>query len=110
MNAAKKTGAAIAAVPVKDTIKVVLPNGIVRQTPDREDLWIAQTPQVFDYNLIMEAYGKLDEDITDDATLVERTGHDVEVYMGSYQNIKVTTPEDLEIAALFFKNGDNLRA
>jgi len=55
----------------------------------------------------MEAYNQSDEDITDDATLVERSGHDVEVYMGSYQNVKVTTPEDLEIAALFFKNREH---
>ena len=96
--AAQATGAAIAGVPVKDTIKVVSRRHLVQQTPDRHSLWAAQTPQVFRYDLIAEAYREMDGEATDDAALVERLGHKVEVYMGSHRNIKVTTPDDLAIA------------
>jgi 2-C-methyl-D-erythritol 4-phosphate cytidylyltransferase len=101
LRAAKMTGAAIAGVPVKDTIKIVSRRGFVQQTPTRQSLWAAQTPQVFCYDLIAEAYRQVDEDVTDDAALVEKLGHRVEVYMGSYHNIKVTTPEDLAVAEVF---------
>ncbi len=106
--AAKETGAAIAAVPVKDTIKIVSPSNTIKKTPSRQDMWIAQTPQIFRYDLISKAYDKLNDDVTDDAALVEQLGHKVEVYMGSYQNIKVTTPEDLVIATSFLNNRNNL--
>ena len=105
--AAKETGAAIAAVPAKDTIKIVSPNGIIEETPVRQNIWIAQTPQVFRYDLISEAYDQLNGDVTDDAALVEQLGHKVEVYMGSYQNIKITTPDDLTIATFFLDNMTN---
>jgi len=99
--AARESGAAIAAVPVKDTIKIVSRRRFVQQTPTRQSLWVAQTPQVFRYNLIAEAYRQVDSEVTDDAALLEQLGHKVEVYMGSYQNIKVTTPDDLAIAKVF---------
>ncbi len=105
--AARRSGAAIAGVPVKDTIKVVSRRHFVRQTPERHSLWAAQTPQVFRYELIAEAYRQPDTEVTDDAALVEKLGHKVEVFMGSPQNIKVTTPEDLAIAEVFFRNGQN---
>jgi 2-C-methyl-D-erythritol 4-phosphate cytidylyltransferase len=101
---AKYSGAAIAGVPVKDTIKIVSRRGIVQQTPTRECLWAAQTPQVFRYQLLTEAYSQTNEEVTDDATLVEKLGHKVEVYLGSYHNIKVTTPEDLAVAEVFLQN------
>ncbi|MBM3156361.1 MAG: 2-C-methyl-D-erythritol 4-phosphate cytidylyltransferase [Chloroflexi bacterium] len=101
---AKDYGSAIAGVPVKDTIKIVSRRGIVQQTPTRECLWAAQTPQVFRYKLLAEAYDQTDEEVTDDATLVEKLGHKVEVYLGSYHNIKVTTPEDLAVAEVFLQN------
>jgi 2-C-methyl-D-erythritol 4-phosphate cytidylyltransferase len=104
LAAAKGSGAAIAGVPVKDTLKVVSRRGIVQQTPSRESLWAAQTPQVFRYKLIAEAYAQTDEEVTDDAALVEKLGQKVEIYMGSYHNIKVTTPEDLVIAEVFLQN------
>lgn len=104
--AAQQTGAAIAAVPVKDTVKIVTRRGFIQQTPERQSLWIAQTPQVFRRDLISEAYREADDKVTDDAALVERLGHKVEVYMGSYQNIKVTTPEDLAIAEVLLRNSD----
>ncbi len=102
--AAQESGAAIAGVPVKDTIKIVSRRRLVQQTPARQNLWAAQTPQVFRYDLINEAYHQAENEVTDDASLVEQLGHKVEVYMGSYQNIKVTTPDDLAIARLFLKN------
>ena len=101
--AAQKTGAAIAAVPVKDTIKIVSRRGVVQDTPARQCLWAAQTPQVFRYDLITEAYRQADDEVTDDAALVEKLGHKVEVYMGSYHNIKVTTPEDLAVAEVLLQ-------
>ncbi len=95
---AQENGAAIAAVPVKDTIKVIGADGFVQGTPDRQRLWAAQTPQVFRFDIIEEAYRRARGDVTDDAMLLEGLGHRVKVYMGSYENIKVTTPEDLAIA------------
>jgi 2-C-methyl-D-erythritol 4-phosphate cytidylyltransferase / 2-C-methyl-D-erythritol 2,4-cyclodiphosphate synthase len=91
-----KTGAAIAAVPVKDTIKLLGEDGII--TPDRNLLYAAQTPQGFETKLILEAYEVATRQGfigTDDAQLVERLGHQVALAEGSYANIKVTTPEDL---------------
>ncbi len=102
--AAREGGAAIAGVPVRDTIKIVSPRRIVQRTPARHSLWAAQTPQVFRYDLIAEAYNRADAEATDDSSLVEHLGHKVEVFMGSYQNIKVTTPEDLAIANHFLQS------
>ena len=104
LAAAHKSGAAIAGVPVKETIKIVSRRRLVQQTPERQSLWAAQTPQVFRYDLIAEAYRQVKTEVTDDASLVEQMGHKVEVYMGSYQNIKVTTPEDLAIAQVLLRN------
>jgi 2-C-methyl-D-erythritol 4-phosphate cytidylyltransferase len=106
LAAARESGAAIAGVPVKSTIKIVSRRRFVQQTPARQSLWAAQTPQVFRYDLIAEAYRQLTTEVTDDASLIEQLGHKVEVYMGSYQNIKVTTPEDLEIAQVFLRNNE----
>lgn len=108
--AAQENGSAIAAVPVKDTVKVVSRRGFIQQTPARQSLWMAQTPQVFRYDLISEAYSQANQNATDDAALVEQLGHKVEVYMGSYQNIKVTTPEDLAIAEIFLSNSKKASA
>ncbi len=96
--AVEETGAAAAAVPVKDTIKVVGDDGLVRQTPPRRDLWAVQTPQVFRADIITEACRKMEDDVTDDASLVEQLGYKVKLYMGSYDNIKITTPNDLALA------------
>ena len=90
-------GAAIAGVPVKDTIKVVDGNGLVTDTPPRETLWAAQTPQVFDYNLLCRAHAEFEGDATDDAMMIEALGCRVSVFPGSYENLKVTTPEDLAV-------------
>ncbi|MDP2726960.1 MAG: 2-C-methyl-D-erythritol 4-phosphate cytidylyltransferase [Dehalococcoidia bacterium] len=98
LNEARERGAAIAAVPVKDTLKVVGPELEVVGTPNRSTLWAVQTPQVFRYKLIWEAYAQPQGSAPDDAALIERLGHRVKVYMGSYDNIKITTQEDLAIA------------
>ncbi len=95
LAAARRWSAAVAAVPVKDTIKVVGDDDVVASTPERSTLWAAQTPQVFDYRLLMRAHRSATADYTDDATMVEALGHAVRVFMGSYENLKVTTPEDL---------------
>lgn len=88
----------ILAVPVKDTIKVVGANGQVESTPARESLWAVQTPQAFRLALLKEAHNlalKAGKQATDDAMLVEWMGHPVSVMLGSYENIKITTPDDL---------------
>ena len=93
--------AAIAGVPVKDTIKVVTPDGHITDTPDRSTLWAAQTPQIFAHDLLREAHAQFTQaagvEATDDAMMVEALGYPVNVFLGSYENLKVTTPEDLAV-------------
>ncbi len=104
--AARETGAAVAAVPVTDTIKLAGDDQIVIETPPRSNLWAVQTPQIFRSAVIKEAYRQAQGDVTDDAALVEQTGHKVKLYMGSYDNIKITNPRDLKIAELLIKEHD----
>ena len=103
--AARKTGAATSAVPVQDSIKLVNEESLVEKSLDRRRLWLIQTPQVFRYDLLMEAHraGAGKPPAADDASLVERLGKPVRVYMGSYHNIKVTTPDDLLLAQMLLK-------
>ncbi|MFC1955770.1 2-C-methyl-D-erythritol 4-phosphate cytidylyltransferase [Chloroflexota bacterium] len=103
LETAGETGAAVAAVPVADTIKVAGDDKIVQETPTRQNLWAVQTPQVFRFDIIIEAYRRANSDVTDDATLVEQAGCRVKLYMGSYDNIKVTTPDDLALAELLWR-------
>ena len=98
LEAAEETGAAVAAVPVVDTIKVAGDDGIALETPPRQNLRAVQTPQVFRADIIIEAYHKANSDVTDDAMAVEQLGYKVKLYMGSYDNIKITTPDDLVLA------------
>ena len=101
---AEKSGAAIAAVPVKDTIKSVDAEGRVISTPDRSKLWAVQTPQGFQKKLLISAYQKAEQNGflgTDDASLVEHSGHSVTVVRSDYENIKLTTPEDMQAAETF---------
>ena len=93
-------GAAVAAVPVKDTIKLADSENLIKETLKRERLWAAQTPQIFNYDMINRAYDNLAAEVTDDATAVEGLGHKVQLYMGDYRNIKVTTTEDLALAKI----------
>lgn len=91
----------IAAVPVKDTIKVVDGQGIIQSTPDRQQLWAAQTPQGFDVKLLKQCHAegvRQGWEVTDDAALFERCGIQVRIVEGEETNLKVTTPQDLAIA------------
>lgn len=101
LAAAGETGAAIAAVPVNDTIKIAEENGMVLDTPPRNRLWAVQTPQIFRLEIIKAAYQKARGEVTDDASLVEMAGYKVKIFTGSYGNIKITTPHDLEMAHHF---------
>ena len=103
LKAARENDTAVAAVQVTDTIKVVSTVRIVQYTPGRENLWVVQTPQIFRFDIIAEAYRKVKGDVTDDATLVERSGYSVQLYNGSYDNIKITTPVDLALAEVLLK-------
>jgi len=100
LEAAQATGAAVAAVPIKDTVKLGGSDMMVSSTLNRQELWAVQTPQIFRFDIIAEAHEQVKEDVTDDASMVEHTGHKVKLYMGSYNNIKITTPEDLALAEL----------
>lgn len=100
IRAAARHGAAILALPIRDTVKRVL-DGIVLETLPRDQIWAAQTPQVFRHGLLAEAYRRSVEDAfegTDEASLVERVGHPVHVVPGSHRNLKITTPDDLAMA------------
>ena len=103
LEAAQATGAATAAVPVTDTMKVAGTNMVVQETLPRENLWQIQTPQVFNYDLLMQAYLKVKQDVTDDAQMVELNGGKVKLYPGAYDNIKITTSADLAIAEILWK-------
>ncbi len=104
IRAARQHGAAIAAVPVKDTIKRLANNtSRISETVDRHGLWAAQTPQTFTTALIVKAYEQLKHDVTDDAAAVEKFGIPVEVVMGAYSNLKVTVPDDIPVMAAILK-------
>ena len=77
------------------------PELLIVDTPERARLWAAQTPQVFSYDLLMRAHRECESDVTDDAAMVENLGHQVRMYEGTYENIKVTTASDLTIAEPF---------
>jgi 2-C-methyl-D-erythritol 4-phosphate cytidylyltransferase len=99
---AEKTGAAIPGIPITSTLKRIKPDGggqLIKETVSREELWQAQTPQVFRRDLLIEAYAKRGKgSATDEASLVEKLGHKVAVVLGSPMNIKITTPEDFKMA------------
>ena len=108
IKSVKETGACVVGMPVKDTIQLVDDSTRITSTPDRKHTWIAQTPQCFAYNLALSSYNKAmeseDKAITDDAMVVCRYGNaTVTMLEGSYENIKVTTPEDIPIAECFLK-------
>ena len=104
LTAVEECGAAVAGVPVKDTIKLVSPQGQITDTPDRDRLWAAQTPQIFEYDLLWDAHQRCCQPVTDDAAMVENLGHPVMMFLGSYENLKVTTPEDLAVAETFLRS------
>jgi len=104
-------GACVIGVPVKDTIKVITPLNEVHHTPKRDLLWAAQSPQCFWVHLLKKGYEMASEEGiigTDDSSLVEKIGQPIKMIMGSYDNIKITTPEDLIIADSFLKDRDTI--
>ena len=104
--AVKETGACVVGMPVKDTIQIADENKAIMSTPDRSRTWIAQTPQCFAFELAMSSYNNAiasnDTKITDDAMVIRKYGNSsVTMIEGSYENIKVTTPEDIAVAECF---------
>jgi 2-C-methyl-D-erythritol 4-phosphate cytidylyltransferase len=101
----KKYDACVPAVPVKDTIKKINKEGFAEYTPDRSKLYAVQTPQTFKYSLIMEAYSRLgnNSSVTDDASVAELAGNKIFISRGSYENIKITTPEDMYLAKAIYE-------
>ena len=109
MQEVQKYQACVVGMPVKDTIKIADEEGYAKQTPDRKNVWMIQTPQTFSYALIYEAYEEMlkpeDAAITDDAMVLERIkGKKSKLIEGSYRNIKITTPEDLLIANVYLQH------
>jgi 2-C-methyl-D-erythritol 4-phosphate cytidylyltransferase len=105
LEAAKETGAAIAALPIRDTIKEVKRLGLIGRTLSRGQLWAAQTPQVFRHDILLEAHRRAQGEATDDAALVEKLGYQVKVFEGSPWNIKVTTAADLTLVDALLAQG-----
>lgn len=108
MHQVEKHKACVAGMPVKDTIKIADENQMVQNTPDRDRVWMVQTPQVFENHIAKGAYSMLMREdyinVTDDAMVVEQMlGFPIHLFYGSYENIKITTPEDLEMAEVFLK-------
>ncbi|MBR4383531.1 MAG: 2-C-methyl-D-erythritol 4-phosphate cytidylyltransferase, partial [Selenomonadaceae bacterium] len=107
IDAAETFGGAIAAVPAKDTIKIVGADGFVRFTPARRELVAVQTPQGFKRDILLRAYEKAAEENflgTDDSSLVERLGVRIKIVPGEYSNLKITTPEDIFVAETFLRS------
>jgi len=98
LMAVVETGAAVAAVPIRDTIKEIGGNSEIQNTVSRDYLWAAQTPQMFFRDLLLKAHRSSSQPATDDAALVESLPHPVNIFEGASTNIKVTTIEDLELA------------
>ena len=95
LDAARHTGAAVAVVPAFDTVKRVAPDGSIAETLDRDELRMAQTPQVFRRDVLERAHAEITDDATDDSAMAERIGVEVRTFPGSRENIKITTAEDL---------------
>ena len=107
-EAVKRTNACVMGMPSKDTVKLADPSGYIKETPDRKIVWNIQTPQIFSYDLIRGAYESIRKkdmsNVTDDAMVVEQeTGTKILLVEGAYQNIKITTPEDLAVAEAFLR-------
>lgn len=104
LETVREYGACVAAVPSKDTIKIVDQDCFAKETPDRNTMWMIQTPQVFRGEIIRSAYAKMPESdtVTDDASVVEKYGDSkIKMFLGDYRNIKVTTPDDLILMKAF---------
>jgi len=104
LEAVVETGAAAAAVPVKDTIKIAGDSHVVTSTLPRKSLWSAQTPQLFRRELLVKAHASIANNVTDDASMIEDLGYQVKLFVGSYDNIKITVPNDIKIAELILSS------
>ena len=115
LSAVKEYGACVVGMPAKDTIKIADDKGFAQSTPNRDKVWMVQTPQVFSYKTILELYRRLDREeeelmarginITDDAMVAEYySNQKIKLVEGSYNNIKITTPEDIAVAEEILKN------
>jgi len=112
VEAAREYDSAVVAVPVKETVKIIS-DGYAVETPPRENLWLAQTPQTFRYGVIRSAHELAEAEGflgTDDASLLERLGERVHVVIGNYRNIKITTPEDMLLANAFLTSAPSSTA
>lgn len=108
----QNSNAAVLGVPAKDTIKQIDKYNKIKCTLERESLWLIQTPQAFGRSILKEAFEKAEKENflgTDDSSLVERLGIEVQVIMGDYQNIKITTPEDLILAQAIIDNWSDFK-
>ena len=101
---ARLHGSAVVAVPVTDTVKRADSDAFISATVPREGLWAVQTPQVFPFSVLQRAYREVSENVTDDASMVERLGVKIKLTPGSPTNLKVTNPEDLELAEMILKS------
>lgn len=106
INGAKKHGACILGIPAYDTLKRVSSTGTIVNTLERDAIWLAQTPQAFQYDLITKAHEVARQQNftgTDDASLIEKLGIEVKILIGSRENVKITNPEDLKLARILFE-------
>lgn len=109
---AKENGSAVLAIPLSDTAKEIDENQVIKRTPDRNALRLVQTPQIFPLSVLKEAYAKAEKDGfcgTDDSSLVERLGKDVKTIFGDFDNIKITTPEDVLRAEAILKGATPMK-
>ena len=101
---ARLHGSAVVAVPVTDTVKRADSDAFISATVPREDLWAVQTPQVFPFAVLQSAYREVSDNVTDDASMVERLGVKIKLTPGSPTNLKVTNPEDLKLAEMILRS------
>ena len=101
LELAIKYDSAIPVVPIEDTIKEITPDFEITRTLERSKIYRSQTPQFFNFEMLYRAHKKIDEDMTDDAAMVEKIGHSLRAYLGDHKNLKITVPEDILVAEAY---------
>ena len=101
LELAIKYDSAIPVVPIEDTIKEITPDFEITRTLERSKIYRSQTPQFFNFEMLYHAHKKIDEDMTDDAAMVEKIGHSPRAYLGDRKNLKITVPEDILVAEAY---------
>ena len=101
LELAIKYGSAIPVVPIEDTIKEITPDFEITRTLERSKIYRSQTPQFFNFGMLYRAHKTIDEDMTDDAAMVEKIGHSIKAYSGDRKNLKITVPEDILVAEAY---------